>query len=219
MAYLQTVGFTGKVNTDQTGSFPVTSSRSSKYLMVLYDHDSNAILAEPLTSHSKHELIQATCVLHSYLSNRGLTPQYQMLDNECPGGLKQFLRNSSVKFQLVPPHLHRTNAAKRAIQTYKDHLVAGLRSCNPNFPLHLWYRLIPHATLTLNLLCPSSMNPRLSAEAQLNGAFNYNCTPLSHSSTRIVVQKITRQRGDLCRFGWCVWRRWCNEGAEDRVGT
>ena len=35
-------------------------------------------------------------------------------------GLKQFMRNSSVKFQLVPPHLHRTNAAERAIQTYKE---------------------------------------------------------------------------------------------------
>ena len=32
--------------------------------MVLYDHDSNAILAEPLTSHSKRELIRATCILH-----------------------------------------------------------------------------------------------------------------------------------------------------------
>ena len=38
MAYLQTVKFTGKVSTDQTGHFPVTSSRISKYIMVLYDH-------------------------------------------------------------------------------------------------------------------------------------------------------------------------------------
>ena len=98
MAYLQTVEFTGKVSTDQTGSFTVTSYRSSKYLMVLYDHDSNAILAEPLTSCSERELLRATCVFHSYLSARGLTPQYQKIDNECPGGLKQFLRDSSVNF-------------------------------------------------------------------------------------------------------------------------
>ena len=57
MAYLQTDEFTGKVSTDQTGRFTITSSRGSKYLMVLYDHDSNAILAEPLTSRSKQELI------------------------------------------------------------------------------------------------------------------------------------------------------------------
>ena len=105
------VEFTGKVSTDQTGRFPVTSSCGIKYLMVLYNHYSNVILAERLTSCNKHELIRATCVLHVYLFDRGLTPQYQMLDNECPGGLKTFLRNSSVKLQLAPPYLHRTNAA------------------------------------------------------------------------------------------------------------
>ena len=74
MAYLYTVKFTGKVSTNQTERFPVTSSCGSKYIMVLYDHGSNAILAEPLTSRSERELIQATRVLHSYLSNRILTP-------------------------------------------------------------------------------------------------------------------------------------------------
>ena len=96
--------------------------------MVLYNHDSIVILAEPFTSRRERELIRATCVLHSYLSARSLTPQYQMLDNECPGGLKQFLQDSSVDFELIPPHLHRKNAAKCAIQTYKDHLVVGLIS-------------------------------------------------------------------------------------------
>ena len=163
MAYLQTIEFTVKLSTDQTGRFPVTSSRGSKYIVVLYDHYSNAILAKPLTSRNKHELIQATRFLHAYLSDRGLTPQYQILYNECPSGLKTFLRAASVKFQLVPPYLHRANAAERAIQTYKDHLIAGLSSCDPNLPLHLWDHLIPYATLTLNILRPSCLNPRLSA--------------------------------------------------------
>ena len=44
------------------------------------------------------------------------------------------MQNSGVTFQLVPPHLHRTNAAERAINTYKDDLISGLSSCNPSFP-------------------------------------------------------------------------------------
>ena len=87
----------------------------------------------------------------------------------------------------MPPYLHHTNAAERAIQTYKDHLIAGLSICDPNFPLHLWDRLIPHATLTLNLLRPSCLNPRLLAEAQLNGAFDFNRTPLAPLGTRVIV--------------------------------
>ena len=131
---------------------------------------------------------------HAYLSDRGLTPQYQMLDNECPGGLKTFLREASVKFQLVPPYLHCTNAAERAIQTYKDHIIDGMSSCEPNFHLNIWDHLIPHATLTLNLLRPSRLNPRLSEEAQLNGAFGFSRTPLALPGTRVIVHKTPNNR-------------------------
>jgi hypothetical protein len=35
----------GQIYTDQTGRFPVVSSKGNKYIMILYDYDSNAILA------------------------------------------------------------------------------------------------------------------------------------------------------------------------------
>ena len=205
MAYMKTIEFTGKVSTDRTGRFPVTSSRGSKYLMVLYDHDSNVILAEPLTSRNERELIRSTRVLHAYLSNRGLTPQYQILDNDCPGGLKTFLREASVKFQLVPPYLHCTNVAERAIQTYKDHLIASLSSCDPNFPLHLWDCLIPHDNLTLNLLRPSRLNPRLSSEAQLNGDFDFNRIPLAPPGMRVIVHETPNNRRTRSHHGGDGW--------------
>ena len=43
--FVETVELT-EVSTDQSGRFPVTSSRVSKYLMVRYDHDSNEIIPE-----------------------------------------------------------------------------------------------------------------------------------------------------------------------------
>ena len=46
-------------------------------------------------------------------------------------------------------------------------------------PKHLWCRLLPQATQTLNLLHQSWKNPRLSAEAQLNKALYFNQTPMS----------------------------------------
>ena len=64
---------------------------------------------------------------------------------------------------------------------------AALSSCNPNSPLHLWDRLIPHDTLTLNLLRLSRLNPRLLAESQLNGAFDFNHTPLAPPGTRVIL--------------------------------
>ena len=43
--YLKTVDLTSKLYSDQTGWFSVTSSRGNKYIMIIYDHNSNAILA------------------------------------------------------------------------------------------------------------------------------------------------------------------------------
>ena len=53
--------------------------------------------------------------------------------------------------------------------------------------MHLWCRLLPNATTTLNLLRPSAINPLISAEAQLNGAFDYNKTPLAPPGTKIIA--------------------------------
>jgi hypothetical protein len=82
--------------------------------------------------------------------------------------LKTFLTSREMKFQLVPPHIHRQNAAERAIQTFKNHCIAGIYSIDKQFPLHLWDRLIPHAIITLNLIQQSIINPKLSEYAQLN---------------------------------------------------
>jgi hypothetical protein len=38
----------GQIYTDQTVRFPVVSSKGNKYVMILYDYDSNAILAQPI---------------------------------------------------------------------------------------------------------------------------------------------------------------------------
>ena len=47
---------TGKTYQDLTGRFPHKSSRGNEYLMVAYDFDSNAILAEPLKSRRGKEI-------------------------------------------------------------------------------------------------------------------------------------------------------------------
>jgi len=89
----------------------------------------------------------------------------------------------------VPPYDHRQNNAERAIGIWKDHFVAGLAGLDPNFPMHLWCRLCEQCTQTLNLMRASRINPRLSAEAQLNGAFDYNKTPLAPPGTKVLIHE------------------------------
>jgi hypothetical protein len=72
----------GKVYTDLTGRFPTTSSKGNKYLLILYEYDGNAILAEPMKSRSDSEAVRAYTVLYKQFTNAGLHPKFQMMDNE-----------------------------------------------------------------------------------------------------------------------------------------
>ena len=111
-----------------------------------------------------------------------------------PRGPKTFFWANSIYLQLFPPNDHRTNQAEKAIDTWKCHFLAGLSGVDPNFPLHHWCRLLPQATQTLNLLRRSRINPRLSAEAQLNGEFDYNRTPMAPPGTKVLIHETPQQR-------------------------
>jgi hypothetical protein len=51
--------------------------------------------------------------------------------------MKTYFKQNNIKYQLAPPGQHRTNAAERAIRTFKNHLIAGLCSLDDDFPIHL----------------------------------------------------------------------------------
>jgi hypothetical protein len=65
----------GKVYTDQTGRFPVISSKRNKYIMVLYEYDGNAVLAEPIKNRTSAELLRAFQVMETKLTARGFQPK------------------------------------------------------------------------------------------------------------------------------------------------
>ena len=160
---------TGKNYTDQTGRFPVTSRNGNKYTLVAYHYESNTIHAELLKKIPGLDLKTSYQKIQSLLTNRGLKPHLHILDNECPNVLAFFMREVNEKFQLVPTNIHCRNSAERAIRTFKENFIAGLSSTHKDFPLHLWCPILPHASLTLNLLRKSRINPKLSGYAQLHG--------------------------------------------------
>ena len=196
---------TGKIYTDQTGRFPQQSSQGNNYLMVLYDYDSNAILVEPIKNRTQNELLRAYKQLHQMLTKRGFQPRLQLLDNEAPKELKTFLDTQHIQYQLVPPHVHRRNAAERAIRTFKEQFVAGLCSTDKNFPMHLWDRLLPQAIITLNLLRASRQHPQLSAYTHVFGNFDFNKTPLAPPGTQVIVHNKPSTRRSWAPHGETGW--------------
>ena len=73
--------------------------------------------------------------------------------------------------------------------------------------MHLWDRLLPQATITLNLLRTSRLQPQLSAYAHLFRQFDYNSTPLAPPGTRVIIHNKPQQRATWAPHreeGWYI---------------
>jgi hypothetical protein len=195
----------GQIYTDQTGRFSVVSSKGNKYIMILYDYDSNAILAKPIKDRTVPELLKAFQVMEQALVARGLKPKLMKLDNEASKLLKTYLHQQDITFQLDPPYSHRRNSAERAIRSFKDHLIAGLCSTDKSFPMHLWDRLLPQAVITLNMLRKSRVYPKLSAATHIFGQYDFNRAPMAPPGTRIIAHETPSRRITWAPHGQDGW--------------
>jgi hypothetical protein len=143
----------GQIITDQAGRFSIPSKTGN--IQLVYDHGSNYIPhAEPMKTKSRPEILAAYQHIHTLFCNAAsLRPQLQHLGNECSAPLKQqCMASKHINCQLVvPPHVHRRNAAEQAIRNFKNHLIAGLCSTNKDFPLHLRDHLLLQAILSLSI--------------------------------------------------------------------
>ena len=103
----------------------------------------------------------------------------QILDNECSKEYKATMQQKwNVTYQLVPPDLHRRNAAERATREFKSHFLEILAGVATDFPRYLWNLLLPQTEITLNFLRQSTADPTISAWEFFSGPFNYDATPL-----------------------------------------
>ena len=75
--------------------------------------------------------------VHVLLVSRVLRPRLKRLDNEASQALVHYLQDENVDFQLALPSVHWRNTAERAIQAFKNHVIAILCGTDPNFNIAL----------------------------------------------------------------------------------
>ena len=195
----------GLIATDLTGRFPTTSLSGNKYILIIFVDDANAILAEPMKNKTEGEYLRVYDKIHHKLTIRGFKPQLQKMDNEASKKLKDRIVTNECKYQLVPPHNHRTNPAERAIQTFKAHFISILCTTDPTFPLYLWDKLLEQAEITINLLRKSNLHPHLSAYAHLFGIYDFNAKPMAPAGTKALIFETTQQRQSWQAHGQDGW--------------
>eukprot|EP00804_Cyclotella_cryptica_P030065 CCRYP_016955-RA/>CCRYP_016955-RA protein AED:0.37 eAED:0.35 QI:0/-1/0/1/-1/1/1/0/377 len=140
-----------KLYTDDMDRFPTRSRSGNQYIMLAYHCDSNAILVEPFQSrHDRHRIAVHGRIM-TRLRNRGHLVEHQILDNEASKDYRHAITQVwKATYQLVPPNVHRANAAERAIHTFKAHFLSILAGIDPAFPNYLWDKLLPQTKLTLS---------------------------------------------------------------------
>ena len=108
----------------------------------MHDYNANGIMCAPLKNQQAKTITEAWELLHSRLTKHGHETKNFILDNECSNDLKLALEKNKKNYGLTPPNIHRRNAAERAIRTFKNHCMADFATCDQNFPLAEWDRLL-----------------------------------------------------------------------------
>ena len=101
--------------------------------------------------------------------------------------------------------MHRINWAERSIQTGKAHLITGLVGINPKFPLHLWCSLIPQCEKNLNMMRPTQINSKISADTYLQGTHDFNRVPFTPPGILTVIHKSPDSHESYAPHGLKVW--------------
>ena len=127
------------------------------------------------------------------------------MDNQCTKQIKKFLTANNCNLLLVEPHNHCVNAAKCAIQTFKDHFISALAMTDSKFPLQLWDKLTSQVKNTLNLMQASHINPNMSAYEAIWGPYDWNCFPLAPLGCKAVIYESPDALGSWGSRGTNAW--------------
>jgi hypothetical protein len=158
-----------------------------QYIFVAYVYDLNAIIICAMPTRTDAAMITAFNKVIEVLRIRGYHPALNVMDNECSTAVERYIRSEKINIQLVPPHNHRANAAERAIATFKEHFIYALATVDQLCPLQLWDEFLSQVELSLNMLRFSRRNPKISANQEIYGAFNFNKMPLAPLGTKALI--------------------------------
>ena len=139
------------------------------------------------------------------LEAKGFKIKLNIMDNQATKYIIKFLNEKDSKVQLVEPGNKRLNAAERAIQTWKNSLIAALATTDRDFPLQLWDRLTSQVQDCLNLMRASRIDPTKSAYEVLNGPYDWNRYPLAPLGCKAVVYEDGDTRGSWASRGVDGW--------------
>ena len=176
----------GWIASDQTGAFPRVSNKGNKYISVFYVYDANCVKGVLIKSRNKSDLLAAYRKIYSWCEARGFKPTLHRMDNEISAEVEAFITSQQTNLQYAAPGRH-CKPDERAVQTYKSCFKSTTASLPPDFPISYCCRLMEQCDLTVNIVRPYRMNPKLSAWAACEGEFFFDSTPIAPPGSAMLM--------------------------------
>ncbi len=196
---------TGILYNDFTGLFPYMSLEGNVCFLIVYHYKSNAILVLLISGFNDNTIFAAYKTQFEFLESNGHKIRLNVMDNQCAKQIKKILTANGCNLLLVEPHNHHVNAAKRAIQTFKDHFISALAMTDSKFPLQLWDKLASQVENTLNLMQASRIDPNMSVYEAIWGRYNWNHFLLAPPGCKAVIYEFPNARGLWGSRGTDAW--------------
>ena len=97
-----------------------SDQRGNKYIMVMVEIDSKAILVEPMKSRKDEEMIRAYNAILLRLKRAGIISKKHVLDNKVSKNMKNHIHDTcKFDMELVPPGCHRSTQPRWPYATLK----------------------------------------------------------------------------------------------------
>ncbi len=196
---------TGVLYSDLTRSFPFMSLKGNVCFLIVYHYKTNAILALPIADFTDNSTLAAYIKQFELLESKGYKIKLNVMDNQACCVIKNYLVSKQCNPMLVKPNNHQVNAAEHAIQMFKVHFISALATTDSKFSIQLCDRLTNQVETTLNMLCPSRINPSMSAYKTVHGPYNWNRFPLAPPECKAVIYEVPKRRGSWTSRGADAW--------------
>ena len=138
-----------------------------------------AILETPVKYLMVTSTIAAFKENNTYLTKRRFNSVNNIIKNIASKAIKKYLGGQNNIIQLLEQHNHWVNELERAIQTFKNHRITGISTCDETFPSVLSCKLIKQANDKLSVLRTSRTHPQLSEYHVFEGPHYFNQVPFA----------------------------------------
>jgi len=186
---------------DATGRFPFQSEEGYEYMLVsVYK---NYIHVEPMVDRTGSSYVTAYRSTINFFKSKGHNLSIARLDNETSILLETFFKNEAkINYSFIAVGCHRANKAERAIQSWKNHFIAGISTIDPDFPMTQWSKFLLQAELTLNHLRSFADNDKISAyEGIFKTKYDFKAHPIAPIGTKVVVYEPSDKRASWSPHG------------------